>query len=204
MKKKLLTLVLSAVLALSPTTTAHAQDLSQYYAMSAQLMQMAMIMQAQAAQLAGAYGAQAPIAAQPTQAVAPIVDLQARQAQALAMQQAQAQAIAQAQAQQALLLAQTQAVAPVSPTQPQSAPTVAPVVVPATGSAGNANYFNTYDIPEQQQTDARYVLNLNTHKFHDPTCGEVRKIKPENYQATNATREEIVNSGYVPCGICGP
>lgn len=199
--KKVITMLITIVMLSTPTSTAHAQDLSQYYAMSAQLMQMAIIMQAQAAQLAGVYGAQAPIVAQPTaQAVVPAVDLQAQQA--MAIQQAQAMAIAQAQAQQALLLAQTQAVQAPVPT-PAIAPTVA-TPTPAVGSTGNADYFNTYDIPEQQQTDAKYVLNLNTHKFHDPTCGEVRKIKPENYQATNAAREEIVSSGYVPCGICTP
>lgn len=166
MKKKLLTLVLSATLAVSGTTAVCAQDLS---------------LQAQQA-------------------------LALQQAQALAIQQAQAQAIvqaqAQAQAQQALLLAQAQAMQ-----TPVPAPAIAPTVAtptPAVGNAGNVNYFNTYNIPEQQQTDAKYVLNISTHKFHIPSCKEVSKIKPENYQKSNAERDEVVKSGFSPCGKCKP
>lgn len=188
--KKVITILITIVMISTPTATAHAQDLSQYYAMSAQLMQMAMIMQAQAAQLMGAYGAQAPIVTQPTaQAVVPAVDLQAQQAlamqqaQTIAIQQAQAQAMAQtqamAQAQQALLLAQAQA----------PAPAVAPVVVTA---------------PTVPQSSGYYVLNTGSKKIHYPECQAVSKMSATHYQETIKSRDELIADGYTPCGICNP
>lgn len=174
MKKKLLTLVLSATLAMSGITAVCAQDLS---------------LQAQQA-----------LALQQAQVLA----IQQAQAQAIAQAQAQAiaQAQAQAQAQQALLLAQAQAMQ-----APVPAPAIAPTVAtptPTVGNVENADYFNTYNIPEQQQTDAKYVLNISTHKFHIPSCNEVSKIKPENYQKSKAERDEVVKSGFSPCGKCKP
>lgn len=69
---------------------------------------------------------------------------------------------------------------------------------------GNADNFNTYNNPDQQQTDANYVLNTNTMKFHYPFCDDVARIAPENYVPSYQTREEIINSNYSPCGHCNP
>lgn len=186
--KKVITIILTIAMLVTPTTTAHAQDLSQYYAMSAQLMQMAMIMQAQAQQLMGAYGMQAPVIQPTPQAAAPMVDLQAlqaQQAQALAIQQAQQQAMAmaqaqqQAQAQQALLLAQPQVVQPL-------------VQVPG-------------QVPGQvPQGSGYYVLNTSSRKFHYPECRAVSTMNDSHYQESTASRDELISSGYSPCGICNP
>lgn len=72
------------------------------------------------------------------------------------------------------------------------------------GSAGNGDNFNTYDSPEQQQTEATYVLNTSTMKFHYPSCKSVKKISPDNYATSSASRDELISQGYDPCGNCKP
>ncbi|MBR1810860.1 MAG: hypothetical protein IJ766_04305 [Clostridia bacterium] len=49
-----------------------------------------------------------------------------------------------------------------------------------------------------------YVLNTHTKKFHSPNCGEVKKIKESNRCDITATKENILDSGYAPCGKCNP
>ena len=61
-----------------------------------------------------------------------------------------------------------------------------------------------YELVAVTATSGRYVLNTNTHKFHYPDCRSVDQIKPENFQWADATREEIIASGYSPCGNCKP
>lgn len=70
------------------------------------------------------------------------------------------------------------------------------------GGSGNADNFDKYNNPDQQNTQS-YVLNTNTKKFHKPTCGEVKKIKPSNY-STIESRDQAINQGYVPCKKCNP
>lgn len=67
-----------------------------------------------------------------------------------------------------------------------------------------ANNFDTYDNPDQQKASTNYVLNTKTLKFHFPTCRDVKKIAPQNYNTFNGTRDEAINSGYLPCGHCNP
>jgi DNA-entry nuclease len=49
-----------------------------------------------------------------------------------------------------------------------------------------------------------YVLNTNTHKFHEITCSSVDDIKSTNRQDVAWTREEIISKGYEPCKRCNP
>ena len=89
---------------------------------------------------------------------------------------------------------------------PEPTPTPEPTATPrpeqenAASDAGNASNFNRYNIPEQQETEDQYVLNLNTHKVHHPSCSEVKKIKPENYATTNKSFAELEAEGYTKCG----
>ena len=55
-----------------------------------------------------------------------------------------------------------------------------------------------------QQTEASYVLNTNTKKFHYPSCKDVKKIKPENYETSSLSRDDIIAQGYSSCGHCHP
>ncbi len=72
------------------------------------------------------------------------------------------------------------------------------------GNGGNADYFDTYNIPEQQNTTDAYVLNMSTLKFHRPSCKDVKRIKPENYATTSTGRNDLIAQGYSPCGHCNP
>lgn len=53
------------------------------------------------------------------------------------------------------------------------------------------------------ETTQIFVLNTNTKKFHKSSCGQVKRISPENY-STADNRENTINSGYVPCKKCDP
>ncbi len=75
-----------------------------------------------------------------------------------------------------------------------------------TGSAKSSNKsgygFDTYNIPEQQNTTETYVLNTNTLKVHHPTCNDVKKIKPENYSTSSESTQTLTSKGYSLCGHC--
>lgn len=48
-----------------------------------------------------------------------------------------------------------------------------------------------------------FVLNTNTHKYHDPKCSTLKDLKEENREEFTGTREEVEAMGYEPCGRCG-
>ena len=49
-----------------------------------------------------------------------------------------------------------------------------------------------------------YVLNTNSKKFHYPSCSSVNQIKKKNRKDYHGTRDELISSGYEPCGKCNP
>ena len=49
-----------------------------------------------------------------------------------------------------------------------------------------------------------YVLNTNTHKFHDPDCSSVSQMKEKNKRIVTKSRDQIIADGYEPCGHCHP
>lgn len=49
-----------------------------------------------------------------------------------------------------------------------------------------------------------YVLNTSSCKFHYPSCDSVEKIKSTNREAFTGTRQELIQRGFDPCGICHP
>ena len=59
------------------------------------------------------------------------------------------------------------------------------------------------DVSRTEQTNT-YVLNTNSKKFHNPDCSSVSKISENNKQVFEGTREELIEDGYSPCGICKP
>lgn len=65
--------------------------------------------------------------------------------------------------------------------------------------------------PEKQEpvtgseaSQADYILNTNTKKFHYPTCSSVNDMKDKNKQEFFGTRDEAISNGYSPCGRCKP
>lgn len=48
-----------------------------------------------------------------------------------------------------------------------------------------------------------YWGSKNSNKFHYPYCTWAKKIKPSNLVIFKS-RQEALNSGYVPCKVCKP
>lgn len=53
-------------------------------------------------------------------------------------------------------------------------------------------------------TQAAYVLNKSTKKFHNPDCDGVDTMKPKNREDYTGSREELIDRGYDPCSRCHP
>ena len=49
-----------------------------------------------------------------------------------------------------------------------------------------------------------FVLNTSTHKFHRPTCSEIKKSHTENRQDVSENRNDVISQGYTPCKKCNP
>lgn len=49
-----------------------------------------------------------------------------------------------------------------------------------------------------------YVLNTNSHRFHYPSCQSAASIAPGNRDVFHGTRDELIQQGYKPCGVCKP
>ena len=64
------------------------------------------------------------------------------------------------------------------------------------------------DDQPQETTNASvgtaYVINTNSGKFHLPTCSSVEDMSPSNRQDYVGDRQELLDQGYTPCGICKP
>ena len=52
--------------------------------------------------------------------------------------------------------------------------------------------------------DCDYVLNTGSLKFHRPDCPSAADMKEHNKQYFYGTREEAIELGYTPCGVCKP
>ena len=90
-----------------------------------------------------------------------------------------------------------------SPSPPaQKVASVATAKPKATATAKPAPAFTTYrdTVPKT----VKYILNKNTHKFHKPSCSDVKKIAPKNYWEYNGTYDDVIAMGYKPCGHCHP
>ncbi len=72
----------------------------------------------------------------------------------------------------------------------------------ATGISALGETRTDYDIASSE--DTKYILNINTHKFHDPSCSSVDDMKDKNKQEYRGNREYIMQQGYKPCKICNP
>lgn len=57
---------------------------------------------------------------------------------------------------------------------------------------------------ETEPQGQTYVLNTNTHKFHNPSCSSVKDIKPQNRQDYTGSRADVIGMGYDPCKRCNP
>lgn len=49
-----------------------------------------------------------------------------------------------------------------------------------------------------------YILNVNTRKFHLPSCGSALEIKEKNKMEFYGERDELIAREYAPCKNCKP
>lgn len=59
-------------------------------------------------------------------------------------------------------------------------------------------------VTRSEASQADYILNTNTKKFHYPTCSSVNDMKEKNRQEFFGTHDETIALGYSPCGRCKP
>ena len=55
-----------------------------------------------------------------------------------------------------------------------------------------------------ESTNSTYILNTSSKKFHDPDCSGAATIKEQNKQTYTGPRDDLIEEGYAPCGICKP
>lgn len=55
-----------------------------------------------------------------------------------------------------------------------------------------------------ETVSSHYVLNTSSKKFHLPECSGVRDIKVSNRQDYQGNRDQLLEQGYTPCGLCHP
>ncbi len=65
-------------------------------------------------------------------------------------------------------------------------------------------YETTAEISGTVETEADYILNTSTKKFHSPDCRYVSSIKDENKAEYTGNRDNLIAQGYSPCGSCNP
>jgi DNA-entry nuclease len=79
--------------------------------------------------------------------------------------------------------------------------------------AESEDFYDEYEEEFEEGEDAEaepesavmtYILNTNTKKFHYPDCRSVKAMKDKNKLEVEATREEVIEQGYDPCGNCNP
>lgn len=49
-----------------------------------------------------------------------------------------------------------------------------------------------------------YILNVNTKKFHLPSCASANDIAEKNRKVYSGGRETLLKEGYEPCSRCKP
>ncbi|MBS6532486.1 MAG: DNA/RNA non-specific endonuclease [Oscillospiraceae bacterium] len=57
---------------------------------------------------------------------------------------------------------------------------------------------------DRSGTAETYILNTKSKKFHLPGCSGAADMSPANWQEFSGGRQELLDQGYAPCGICKP
>jgi DNA-entry nuclease len=68
----------------------------------------------------------------------------------------------------------------------------------------NADNDNQNDTNNTPGAIHDYILNINSKKFHIPGKSCADSMNPENREEYTGTREQLIQKGYSPCGICKP
>ena len=78
------------------------------------------------------------------------------------------------------------------------------VVTTVTTTTTTTKVTTTTTKPTTVVNRVKYILNTNTKKFHETSCGSAQKIKDENRLESGKSREELIEDGYSPCKNCDP
>ena len=54
------------------------------------------------------------------------------------------------------------------------------------------------------ENNQKYILNINSKKFHYPDCSSVKKISDKNKKEYKGLKKDLLSQGYEPCGVCTP
>lgn len=69
---------------------------------------------------------------------------------------------------------------------------------------GESSRDENWSLEEQKNTAYDYVLNVNTKKFHMPSCESVDDMDEKNREYFTGGRRELIEKGYEPCSRCHP
>ena len=78
------------------------------------------------------------------------------------------------------------------------------MVISSAGKILPKEVYPEEEVLPKDPPEITYILNTNSRKFHKPSCRSVELMKPENAQETSASRDEVLEMGYTPCGNCKP
>lgn len=76
-------------------------------------------------------------------------------------------------------------------------------------SKGNKSKTYTYNKKSSNKNKSAsasgtYILNINSKKFHLPSCSGTRNMNPKNRKTYKGKRSQLIKEGYDPCGWCKP
>ena len=73
-----------------------------------------------------------------------------------------------------------------------------------TGASSINSSTASKKVTTNTNSSSKYILNLNTKKFHIPSCSSVKLMSEKNKAESKESRQTIINKGYSPCGNCNP
>lgn len=59
-------------------------------------------------------------------------------------------------------------------------------------------------VPVTRSAERTYIINTSSGKFHVPSCSSVSEMKESNKREFSGSRDDLIASGYQPCGRCHP
>ncbi len=71
-------------------------------------------------------------------------------------------------------------------------------------ATGDSHESEAPDQEAQGAAQETYILNTKSKKFHRPDCSGAEKTAAENKQEFTGSRQQLLDQGYEPCGICKP
>jgi len=71
-------------------------------------------------------------------------------------------------------------------------------------SDGENITWKTGVVAQDTAKNVTFILNINSKKFHLPSCSGASKISENNRRDFTGSREELIADGYSPCGTCKP